>query len=55
MTTLINPARYFVVLVQGLFLKAMPLDMVVQQLWPLGLIALATLSASAWLFRARME
>ncbi|HEY9090650.1 ABC transporter permease [Parasphingorhabdus sp.] len=55
MTTLINPARYFVVLVQGLFLKAMPFDMVVQQLWPLGLIALATLSASAWLFRARME
>ncbi len=55
MTTLINPARYFVVLVQGLFLKAMPFDMVMQQLWPLGLIALATLSASAWLFRARME
>lgn len=55
MTTLVNPARYFVVLVQGLFLKAMPFNMVLQQLWPLGLIALATLSASAWLFRARME
>lgn len=53
--TLVNPARYFVVLVQGLFLKAMPLEMALQQLWPLGLIAVATLSASAWLFRARME
>ena len=53
--TLVNPARYFVVLVQGLFLKAMPLGMVLDQLWPLCLIALATLTASAWLFRARME
>lgn len=53
--TLVNPARYFIVLVQGLFLKAMPLGMVLGQLWPLCVIALATLSASAWLFRARME
>ena len=55
MVTLINPARYFVVIVQGLFLKAMPLDLVLEQLWPLCLIAIATLSISAWLFRARME
>ncbi len=53
--TYLNPARYFIVIVQGLFLKAMPAAAVFHQLWPLALIACATLSASAWLFRARME
>jgi len=53
--TYANPARFFLVIVQGLFLKAMPAAAVFQQLWPLGLIALVTLSAAAWLFRARME
>lgn len=53
--TYADPARYFLVIVQGLFLKAMPAGAVFHQLWPLALIACATLSASAWLFRARME
>ena len=53
--TYANPARFFLVIVQGLFLKAMPAAAVFQQLWPLGLIALVTLTAAAWLFRARME
>ena len=53
--TYANPARYFLVIVQGLFLKGMPAANVFHQLWPLVLIALVTLSASAWLFRSRME
>lgn len=53
--TYANPTRYFLIIVQGLFLKAMPFGVVFDQLWPLVLIALVTLSASAWLFRARME
>jgi len=53
--TYINPARYFLVIVQGLFLKAMPLAAVLQQAWPLALIALVTLYAAGRLFRARME
>ncbi len=55
LVTYLDPARYFLVIVQGLFLKAMPAAAVFHQLWPLALIACATLSASAWLFRARME
>lgn len=51
----INPVRYFLVIVQGVFLKAMPAAAVFHQLWPLILIATVTLGASAWLFRARME
>jgi ABC-2 type transport system permease protein len=55
LVTYLDPARYFLVIVQGLFLKAMPAAAVFHQLWPLALIACATLAASAWLFRARME
>jgi len=53
--TYANPARYFLEIVQGVFLKAMPAEAVFQQLWPLAIIACVTLTASAWLFRARME
>ena len=53
--TYLDPARYFIIIVQGLFLKAMPAAAVFHQLWPLAIIACVTLSASAWLFRARME
>lgn len=50
-----DPARYFLVIVQGVFLKAMPAATVFHHLWPLIIIAILTLTASAWLFRARME
>lgn len=53
--TYADPARYFIVIVQGVFLKAMPAAQVFHQLWPLALIAATTLGAAAWLFRARME
>jgi ABC-2 type transport system permease protein len=53
--TYLNPARYFLIIVQGLFLKAMPAADVFHQLWPLAIIACVTLAAAAWLFRARME
>lgn len=53
--TYADPARYFIVIVQGLFLKAMPASAVFQQSWPMVLIAIVTLSAAAYLFRARME
>ncbi|MBN8819066.1 MAG: ABC transporter permease [Sphingomonas sp.] len=53
--TYANPIRYFLIIVQGLFLKTMPASVVFSQLWPLALIALVSLSAAAWLFRARME
>lgn len=55
LVTYLNPARYFVEISLGVFLKAMPAAMVFERLWPLALIAAVTLTASAWLFRARME
>jgi ABC-2 type transport system permease protein len=53
--TLINPLRYYLTIVKGVFLKAMPASMVLRLLWPLALIALATLTAATWLFRRRVE
>jgi ABC-2 type transport system permease protein len=50
-----NPARWFLEIVQGLFLKGMPPHDVVVRLLPLLLIAIVTLGLGAWLFRARME
>lgn len=50
-----DPMRYFLEIVQGVFLKAMPASTVFHHLWPLFIIACLTLAASAWLFRARME
>ncbi|MET4690157.1 ABC transporter permease [Sinorhizobium fredii] len=53
--TLINPLRYFLVIVKGVFLKDIPVAEVVHQTLPLCLIAVVTLSSAAWLFRRRLE
>jgi ABC-2 type transport system permease protein len=53
--TLANPLRHFVVIVKGVFLKALPAVDVLPSLLPLALIAVVTLSAATWLFRRRTE
>lgn len=50
-----NPQLHFLTIAEGLFLKAMPAADVFASLWPLAAIAVVTLTASAVLFRARME
>ena len=52
--TALNPMRYFLVVVRGLFLQGMPAELVARELWPLALIASATLFAAGWLFRNRL-
>ncbi|MFH1719497.1 MAG: ABC transporter permease [Planctomycetota bacterium] len=53
--TLGNPLRWFLVIVRGVFLKAMPASDVLANAWPLVIIAIVTLLAAVWLFRHRME
>jgi ABC-2 type transport system permease protein len=53
--TLADPMRYYLAMIKGVFLKGMPASMVLRLLWPLALIAMATLSAATWLFRHRVE
>lgn len=53
--TYINPLRYILVISKGLFLKAMPLNIVLSNIWQMVLIAAFTLTAAAWFFRRRLE
>ena len=49
--TALVPLKYFLITAKGIFLKAMPFDMVIANIWPMALIAIFTLSGSAWFFR----
>jgi ABC-2 type transport system permease protein len=48
-----DPLRYFLVILRGVFLEGTPLDLLTDQLWPMALIAMITLSSASWLFRHR--
>lgn len=49
--TYLNPVRYVLVVMRGLFLQDLPAALAFAQLWPLVPIAAVTLSAAAWMFR----
>ncbi|MDA8347653.1 MAG: ABC transporter permease [Pseudomonadota bacterium] len=51
--TLVNPMRYCLVIVRGVFLEGTGLQVLVPQLWPMALIAVVTLTIAGWLFRKR--
>ena len=51
--TLINPMRYFLVIVRSVFLEGASPASLVPQYWPMALIGLVSLTAAGWLFRKR--
>ncbi len=53
--TYADPLRYFLVILRGVFLEGTPLDLLIDQLWPMAVIALVTLSSASWLFRHRIH
>ncbi len=53
--TLINPMRYFLIIVRGVFLQDIPETRVFGLLWPMALIAAVTLTCAASLFRHRLQ
>lgn len=53
--TLINPLRYFMVILRSTFLEGRTLTELLGTLWPLGLIGLCTLVIAGWMFRHRMN
>ena len=53
--TLINPMRYFLVILRGVFLEGDSYGLLFNQYWPMVLIAIATLAIAGWLFRHRMN
>ena len=52
--TLINPMRYFMVILRGVFLEDMPLHLLLSQFWPMAVIGVCALGFAGWLFRHRM-
>ncbi len=51
--TLLNPMRYFLIIVRSVFLEGATLRSLVPQMWPMAVIGVVTLSAAGWLFRSR--
>ena len=49
------PLRYMLVISKGIFLKDMPASIVFENIWPMVLIAIFTMSCATWLFRRRLE
>jgi ABC-2 type transport system permease protein len=52
--TRINPLRYFLVILRGVFLEGTPFELLLDQFWPLAAIGAVNLTFAAWLFRRRM-
>jgi ABC-2 type transport system permease protein len=53
--TYINPLRYFLVILRGVFLEGDSFALLLPYYWPMIIIALVTLSFAGWLFRHRMN
>lgn len=53
--TYIIPLRYMLVVSKGLFLKAMPARIILENLWPMILIAFVNLWGAGLFFRRRLE
>ncbi|WP_305910049.1 ABC transporter permease [Methylomarinum sp. Ch1-1] len=52
--TLINPLRYFLVIVRAVFLQGADTASLLNQYWPMALIGLLCLASAGWLFRRRL-
>jgi len=52
--TLLNPLRYYLVVLRGVFLENTPFALLIHQFWPMALIGVVSLASAAWLFRHRM-
>lgn len=51
----INPLRYFLIIVKGVFLKNMPASMVLSYTWPIAIIAFFTFTGAYLFFKRRLE
>jgi ABC-2 type transport system permease protein len=52
--TYVDPLRYFLIVLRGIFLEGASFRLLFNQFWPLAVIAGVTLTSAAWLFRRRM-
>ncbi len=52
--TYINPMRYFLIVVRGVFLEQSSVSALLPQYWPMAIIGAVTLAVAGWLFRRRL-
>jgi ABC-2 type transport system permease protein len=52
--TLIDPLRYFLIVLRKVFLEGAGFSMLLDQFWPMAVIGAGTLVLAGWLFRHRM-
>ena len=52
--TLLNPLRYFLVILHGVFLEGTPFHLLLNQFWPMAVIGLVNLALAGFLFRHRL-
>ena len=52
--TLIDPLRYFLIILRKTFLEGAGFGLVFDQFWPMAVIGVVTLALAGWLFRHRM-
>ncbi|MDA8051145.1 MAG: ABC transporter permease [Rhodospirillales bacterium] len=52
--TLLNPMRYFLIVVRSVFLEGAGVGALLPQYWPMALIGAMSLAAAGWLFRKRV-
>lgn len=53
--TRINPMRYFLVILRSVFLEGTPFHLLIDQFWPMAIIAAVSLTLAGWLFRRRLS
>lgn len=53
--TYVIPLRYMLVISKGLFLKALPASVVLNNVWPMAIISVFTLLGAGFFFRRRLE
>jgi ABC-2 type transport system permease protein len=51
----LNPLRYFLIILRGVFLEGNSWAILLPYYWPMALIGLTTLSFAGWLFRHRLN
>jgi len=52
--TYINPLRYLLIIIRGVFLEGDSYALLFNQYWPMAIIGIASLATAGWLFRKRM-
>ena len=52
--TYLNPLRYFLIILRGVFLEGNSYGLLIDQYWPMLIISFVSLAFSGWLFKHRM-